>query len=130
MSSEEANRLVEGDRVKTRGLTGVVVGATTNCVSIQWDGRATPEIYTPDDMRNIRKAGEKKGQWGRHAAMSGSALTAVQKCEQNGSERETLHDRPIRSGYPMAPERSAGPRYLFQFGEDRKVHSDRHLGSP
>jgi hypothetical protein len=60
MTREEADRLVEGDRVKTRDLTGTVVGATTNCVSIQWDGRPAPEIYTPDDMRNISNAGEKK----------------------------------------------------------------------
>jgi hypothetical protein len=60
VTNEEANQLVEGDRVKTRDRTGTVVGTTTNCVSIQWDGRDTPEIFTADDMRHIRKTGEKK----------------------------------------------------------------------
>jgi hypothetical protein len=60
MTSEEANRLAEGDRVKTKDLTGVVVGTTPNCVSIQWDGRETPEIYTADDMRHISKSGKRK----------------------------------------------------------------------
>jgi hypothetical protein len=60
LTREEADRLVEGDRVKTRGLTGMVVGTAANCVSIQWDGRATPEIYTVEDMRPIRKATQQK----------------------------------------------------------------------
>jgi hypothetical protein len=60
VTSEEANHLVEGDRVKARVLTGTVVGTTTNCVSIQWDGRGTPEIFTADDMRHISKAEKKK----------------------------------------------------------------------
>jgi hypothetical protein len=37
-----------------------VVGTTANCVSIQWNGRATPEIYTVDDMRPISKAMQQK----------------------------------------------------------------------
>ena len=41
----------------SRKLAGTVVGTTANCVSIQWDGRETPEIYAPDDMRHIRKEG-------------------------------------------------------------------------
>jgi hypothetical protein len=53
MTKEEADRLVEGDRVKSRNLRGRVVGTTSNCGSIQWDGRDAPEIYTSDDMRNI-----------------------------------------------------------------------------
>jgi hypothetical protein len=60
LTREEADRLVEGDRVRTRGLAGMVVGTTANCVSIQWDGRATPEIYTVEDMRPIRKATQQK----------------------------------------------------------------------
>jgi hypothetical protein len=48
MTPTEADRLVEGDRVKTWDRTGTVVGTTTNCVSIQWDGRDTPEIFTND----------------------------------------------------------------------------------
>jgi hypothetical protein len=60
MTPEEADRLVEGDRVGMRGLSGMVVGTTANCVSIQWDGRATPEIYTADDMRPISKARRQK----------------------------------------------------------------------
>jgi hypothetical protein len=59
MNSEEADRLVEGDRVKTRGLSGLVVGTTANCVSIQWEGREKPEIFMVDDMRHI-KAGKQK----------------------------------------------------------------------
>jgi hypothetical protein len=59
MTREEADRLVEGDRVKTRDLSGLVVGTTANCVSIQWDGREKPEIYTVDDMRHI-KVGKRK----------------------------------------------------------------------
>jgi hypothetical protein len=39
MTSEEADRLVEGDRVKTLDLSGLVVRTTANCVSIQWEGR-------------------------------------------------------------------------------------------
>jgi hypothetical protein len=39
-----------------RGLSGMVVGTAANCVSIQWDGRETPEIYMVDDMRPISKA--------------------------------------------------------------------------
>jgi hypothetical protein len=57
MTREQANRLAEGDRVKTKEVAGTIVGATKNCVSIQWDGRATPEIFTTDDMRNISKGG-------------------------------------------------------------------------
>jgi hypothetical protein len=60
LTREEADRLVEGDRVRTRGLTGMVVGTTPNCVSIQWDGRETPEIYMVDDMRPISKATQQK----------------------------------------------------------------------
>jgi hypothetical protein len=60
MTREEADRLTEGERVKTRSLTGTVVGATVHCVSIQWDGHQAPEIYTTDDMRNISKDGQKK----------------------------------------------------------------------
>jgi hypothetical protein len=59
MTREEADRLVEGDRVKTRDLSSLVVGTTANCVSIQWDGREKPEIYTVDDMRHI-KVGKRK----------------------------------------------------------------------
>jgi hypothetical protein len=55
MTTAQANHLVEGERVKTRELAGTVVGTTKNCVSIQWDGRATPEIFTADDMRHISK---------------------------------------------------------------------------
>jgi hypothetical protein len=58
MTRAQANHLVEGERVKTRELAGTVVGATKNCVSIQWDGRATPEIFTANDMRNISKEGQ------------------------------------------------------------------------
>jgi hypothetical protein len=46
MTRGQANRLPEGDRVKTKELIGTVVGTTKNCVSIQWDGRATPEFFT------------------------------------------------------------------------------------
>jgi hypothetical protein len=60
MTREEADRLTEGERVKTRDLMGTVVGATVHCVSIQWDGRETPEIYTTDDMRHIWKVEKKK----------------------------------------------------------------------
>jgi hypothetical protein len=55
MTKDEADRLAEGDRVKSRQLTGTVVGTTANCVSIQWDGRDTPEIFTTDDMRNVSR---------------------------------------------------------------------------
>ena len=55
MTRAQANHLVEGERVKTKELAGTVVGTTKNCVSIQWDGRASPEVFTTDDMRNIRK---------------------------------------------------------------------------
>jgi hypothetical protein len=41
----QADRLAEGDWVKTKEL-GTVVGTTKNCVSIQRDGRTTPEIFT------------------------------------------------------------------------------------
>jgi hypothetical protein len=54
MTSEEADRLVEGDQVETRGVSGLVVGSAANCVSIQWEGREKPEIYTVDDMRHIK----------------------------------------------------------------------------
>jgi hypothetical protein len=60
LTREEADRLVEGDRVRTRGVDGMVVGTTANCVSIQWDGRERPEIYTVDDMRPITKARQRK----------------------------------------------------------------------
>ena len=60
MNREEANHLVEGDRVTTRRLMGTVVGVTENCVSIQWDGREATEIFITDDMRNISKEGQKK----------------------------------------------------------------------
>jgi hypothetical protein len=60
MTREDADRLVEGDRVKMRGRSGMVVGTPANCVSIQWDGRETPEIYTVDDMRPINKATQQK----------------------------------------------------------------------
>jgi preprotein translocase subunit YajC len=60
MTRAQADRLAEGDRVKTKELIGTVVGATKNCVSIQWDGRTTPEIFTTDDMRNISKDGPPK----------------------------------------------------------------------
>jgi hypothetical protein len=46
MTREEANRLVEGDRVISRSLMGTVIGATKNCVSIQWEGREATEIFT------------------------------------------------------------------------------------
>jgi hypothetical protein len=55
MTKEDADRLAEGDRVKSRSLRGTVVGTTPNCVSIQWDGRDAPEIYTADDMRHISR---------------------------------------------------------------------------
>jgi preprotein translocase subunit YajC len=60
MTRAQANHLVEGDRVKTKELAGTVVGTTKNCVSIQWDRRATPEIFTADDMRQISKEGQAK----------------------------------------------------------------------
>lgn len=60
MTREEANRSVEGDRVVHRELRGTVVGATKNCLSIQWDDRETPEIFTSDDMGNVSKEGQKK----------------------------------------------------------------------
>jgi hypothetical protein len=68
VTREEANHLVEGDRVKARDRTGTVIGTITNRVSIQWDGREAREIFTADDMRHISKAGEKK--------MPGLVLTA------------------------------------------------------
>jgi hypothetical protein len=61
MTREQANHLVEGERVKTKELAGTVVGTTQNCVSIQWDGRASSEIFTTDDMRNISKAASHQG---------------------------------------------------------------------
>jgi preprotein translocase subunit YajC len=60
MTRAQADRLAEGDRVKTKELSGTVVGTTKNCVSIQWDSRTTPEIFTTDDMRNIGKEEEAK----------------------------------------------------------------------
>jgi hypothetical protein len=60
MTRAQADRLAEGDRVKTKELSGTVVGTTKNCVSIQWDGRTTSEIFTTDDMRNISKEDEAK----------------------------------------------------------------------
>jgi hypothetical protein len=60
MTKDEADRLAEGDRVKSRTLRGTVVGTTPNCISIQWDGRETPEIYIADDMRHIRRDEERK----------------------------------------------------------------------
>jgi hypothetical protein len=60
MTKDEADHLAEGDRVKSRQLRGTVVGTTANCVSIRWDGRDTPEIFTTDDMRNVSKEGKKK----------------------------------------------------------------------
>jgi hypothetical protein len=60
MTREEADRLVEGDRVAHRDLRGTVVGVTANCVSIQWDGREATEIFMTDDMRSISKEGQKK----------------------------------------------------------------------
>jgi hypothetical protein len=60
VTKEEADHLPKGDRVKSRQLMGTVVGATANCVSIQWDGRARPEIFTSDEMRHIRKEEETK----------------------------------------------------------------------
>jgi hypothetical protein len=60
MTKDEADHLAEGDRVKSRQFRGTVVGTTANCVSIQWDGRDTPEIFTTDDMRNVSKEGKKK----------------------------------------------------------------------
>jgi hypothetical protein len=53
MTRAQANRPAEGDRVKTKELAGTVVGTTKNCVSIQWEGRTTPEIFATEDMRNI-----------------------------------------------------------------------------
>jgi hypothetical protein len=61
MTRAQANRLAEGDRVKARELAGTVVGTTIDCVSIQWDGRTTPKIFTTDDMRNISKEGPPGG---------------------------------------------------------------------
>jgi hypothetical protein len=55
MTRVQADHLVEGERVRTKELAGTVIGTTKNCVSIQRDGRATPEIFTTDDMRNISK---------------------------------------------------------------------------
>jgi hypothetical protein len=60
MTKDEADHLAEGDRVKSRQLSGTVVGTTPNCVSIQWDGRGAPEIFTTDDMRNVSKNGKNK----------------------------------------------------------------------
>jgi hypothetical protein len=60
MTKDEADRLVEGDRVNSRTLRGTVVGTTSNCISIQWDGRDSPEIYTGDDMRHITRDSEGK----------------------------------------------------------------------
>ena len=59
MTKDEADHLAEGDRVKSRQFRGTVVGTAVNCVSIQWDGRGTPEIFTTDDMRNVSKEGKK-----------------------------------------------------------------------
>ena len=56
----EADRLAEGDRVKSRTLRGTVVGTTSNCISIQWDVRVAPEIYKSDDMRHISRDGDQK----------------------------------------------------------------------
>jgi hypothetical protein len=55
MTKDEADRLVEGDRVKSRNLRGTVVGTTKTCISIQWDGRETAEIYMMDDMRHVSR---------------------------------------------------------------------------
>jgi hypothetical protein len=60
MTKDEADGLAEGDCVKSRKLRGTVVGTTPNCVSIQWNGRETPEIYTSDDMRHITRDGLSK----------------------------------------------------------------------
>jgi hypothetical protein len=60
MTRAQADRLAEGDRARTKELSGTVVGTTKNCVSIQWDERTTPEIFTTDDMRNISKEDEAK----------------------------------------------------------------------
>jgi hypothetical protein len=67
MTKEEADRLTEGDRVKSRALRGTVVGTTPNCISILWNGRATPEIYIADDMRHIRRDEEPKPALVKHS---------------------------------------------------------------
>ena len=67
MTKEEANCLVEGDRVISRELHGTVIGATKNCVSIQWDGREATEIFTTDDMRNVSKRGRRSNYDLRYA---------------------------------------------------------------
>jgi hypothetical protein len=59
MTQAEADRVTEGERVRTGNLTGTVVGATINCLSIQWDGRDTPEIYMSDDVPHIISAGQR-----------------------------------------------------------------------
>jgi hypothetical protein len=43
MTRAQADRLAEGDRVKTKELSGTVVGTTKNCVSIQWEGGPCPK---------------------------------------------------------------------------------------
>jgi hypothetical protein len=53
MTRAQADHLAEGERVTTKELAGTFIGTTMNCASIQWDERATPEIFTTDDMRNI-----------------------------------------------------------------------------
>jgi hypothetical protein len=60
MMKEDADRLAEGDRVKSRSLRGTVVGTTPNCISIQWDGREAREIYTADDICDISKDRDRK----------------------------------------------------------------------
>jgi hypothetical protein len=60
MTKDEADRLAEGDRVKSRDLRGMVVGTTPNCISILWDGRETPEIYIADDMRRVSRDKNRK----------------------------------------------------------------------
>jgi hypothetical protein len=60
MTKDEADRLAEGDRVKSRALRGTVVGTTPNCISILWDGRETPEIYIADDMRHVSRDKNRK----------------------------------------------------------------------
>jgi hypothetical protein len=47
MTRAQANRLAEGDRVKTKEVAGTVVGATKNCVSIQWTGGPRPKSSPP-----------------------------------------------------------------------------------
>jgi hypothetical protein len=129
MTREEADRLVERDRLRTRDLTGTVVGTTANRVSIQWDGRTAPETYMVDDMLHISKVRKRKMNMGRTLPPFVAGMKGV-RCRRTGFSTQRPYGDLFLRDRASTPRRQPLLLTLYQPPGRSRRHDPVRATSP